>query len=452
VRRVVLAGIAVTALACRTVATPVPVVQPTLEPPPGAPSTGTVPRLAPTPPSAPVPRAPAGLAAAKDAGQSSIRVALALNGQRARMGSAQGWELLDGGGAHVLIRAPAGEQWNVERDGHMLRATRDDGLHTDWVAGPVLARVADTGLLVLNAKRYRGELEVRANDSGLVIVNRLVIDEYLRGVVPLEIGPRAPAESAAVQAQAVAARSYAFVHLASGGTVVYDVTATVLDQVYGGADAETPSASSAVESTRGLVLKYAGRVVNAPYHSSCGGMTAEPEDVWHSGSVPYLKRVSDQIPGSDRMYCDIAPGFRWTRTFSAADLNAAVARYLASYTSVPGGNPGQVRDVTIGSKTPSGRVGTLTVSTDRGNFVLSGNDIRYVLRSPAGEILNSTMFSVESSLAGDQHLATLTVHGMGNGHGVGMCQWGAIGRARAGQDFRTILATYYPGTTVGTIE
>lgn len=441
-------AVTLTAFACRTVPTPVPVIQPPLEPPPGAAPPVTV---RPTPPPSAAPKL-APLAATKDAGQAAIRVALNMKAQGTRIGSTQPWELYGPGGAGALVRAPAGEQWSIERDGRMLRAARADGLHTDWVAGPLVARIADTGLLVADGKRYRGELQVRASDSGLVIVNRLAIDDYLRGVVPLEIGPRALAESAAVQAQAVAARSYAFVHLGAGATVAYDVTSGVLDQVYGGVEAETPIASSAVESTRGLVLKYAGRVVNAPYHSSCGGMTAGPEEVWHSDSVPYLKPVSDRIPGTDRMYCDIAPSFHWTRTWSAADLNAAVARYLASYTSVPGGNAGMAREVTIGSRTASGRVGTLTLSTDRGNFVLRGNDIRFVLRSPDGTILNSTLFSVESSIGPDGHLAALTLHGMGNGHGVGMCQWGAIGRARAGQDFRTILATYYPGTTVGTIE
>ena len=84
--------------------------------------------------------------------------------------------------------------------------------------------------------------------------------------------------------------------------------------------------------------------------------------------------------------------------------------------------------------------------------MLRGNDIRYVLRAPGGEILNSTAFSVETAEARDGSIARLTLRGTGYGHGVGMCQWGAIGRARAGQDFLTILRTYYPGTTVAAIE
>jgi len=119
---------------------------------------------------------------------------------------------------------------------------------------------------------------------------------------------------------------------------------------------------------------------------------------------------------------------------------------------VPGRNPGVARDVTVGSRTPSGRIGTITITTDRGNFVVRGNDTRFVLRAPGGELLNSTYFSIETTPASNGTLARLTLHGMGYGHGVGMCQWGAIGRARAGQDYRMILRTYYPGTTVGPAE
>lgn len=84
--------------------------------------------------------------------------------------------------------------------------------------------------------------------------------------------------------------------------------------------------------------------------------------------------------------------------------------------------------------------------------MLRGNDIRFVLRPPGGEILNSTYFSVETTLGADGSVARLTLHGMGYGHGVGMCQWGAIGRARAGQDYQAILRAYYPGTTIGPVE
>jgi stage II sporulation protein D len=116
-----------------------------------------------------------------------------------------------------------------------------------------------------------------------------------------------------------------------------------------------------------------------------------------------------------------------------------------------GGSVGSIRAVRVADVTPAGRVATLEVETDRRTLALKGNDIRSALRLPGGEILYSTYFSVHA-VTGRDGVESLTLNGGGNGHGVGMCQAGAIGRARAGQDFRTILRTYYPGTTVGTIE
>lgn len=92
------------------------------------------------------------------------------------------------------------------------------------------------------------------------------------------------------------------------------------------------------------------------------------------------------------------------------------------------------------------------VETDRGSFALRGNDIRFVMRTAGGAILNSTYFSVAAKHADGGLAGGVVFRGRGYGHGIGMCQWGAIGRARAGQSFRTILATYYPGTSLGLLQ
>jgi stage II sporulation protein D len=387
-----------------------------------------------------------------------VRVALATAAQGAILSATGAFRLYDARNT-VLVRAGAGDPWSVERRGRQLRAVRQ-GTATSWSDGVLTLRTdREEQFGVFAGQRFRGALRIVASDTGIVVVNVLPLEWYLRGVVPLEIGTtRAASEQAAVEAQAIAARSYTVVRLASmdGGSArnaSYDVLSSVADQVYGGADAERPFSNLAVANTVGLVIKYNGRVVNAPYHSTCGGETATPDEVWRTGGEPYLQRVSDRIPGtSDRYYCDISPRFHWTRTFSSDGLDAAVRAYLASYSTVPAGGAGHVRNVTVESRTASGRVGRLIIAAERGNFALRGNDIRYVLRPPGGEILNSTYFSVQAEMHRDGGLARLVVTGNGYGHGIGMCQWGAIGRARAGQSARTILATYYPGTTVGLMK
>ncbi len=377
-----------------------------------------------------------------------IRVALPAAG--ARVSATGEFRWFDRDGASFITRGRKGESWYVEHDpaARRVRAVRPDGQATVWRQG-LVARAGDDAFLIFNGRRYRGELVFAAQDTGLVVVNRLGIEDYLRGVVPLEMGTRSRGDAAALQAQAVASRSYAYVRGADARGV-FDVHSSTLDQVYGGADVENDAADAAIDATRGLLLLYQGRVVDAPFHSTCGGSTAEPSEIWRgSGASPsYLRSVSDRVGSTDRYYCDIAPRFRWTRTLKVSQLDAALDRYLKTYAAVPGGGPGAARAIGVRSRTPAGRVAVLDVETDRGIFAVRGNDIRYVLRETGGEILPSTYFSVEPEYRKGA-LSRVTLRGRGYGHGVGMCQWGAIGRARAGQSFRMILGTYYPGTTVG---
>jgi stage II sporulation protein D len=365
-----------------------------------------------------------------------------------------------GAGACVSLVSPGPRSGSVPVVRGQYKNGRDQivriALATAAREGPALT--PDQGQLVVRpengfvqwgGKRYRGDLVITATDSGLLVVNRVPMDDYLRGVVPLEIGNRTSAEVAAVQAQAVAARTYAYKHL--NDTRPFDMYATVQDQVYGGVDAEKPLPDTAIATTRDVVVLYNGQPITTPYHSTCGGSTAGVSEVWYDQpDQPYLRPVSDKIPGSDNYYCDPSPRFSWTQSYDAAALRAVMEKYLASYTNAPKANLGRVTDVREQGRTASGRVAALTVQTESGSYTLRGNDIRFVLRDPKGTILNSTLFSLSAATNGGE-VSSLTLNGRGYGHGIGMCQWGAIGRARAGQNYRTILETYYPGTTIGRI-
>lgn len=379
-----------------------------------------------------------------------VRVALVSAGRMVGATTEFAWYQDDG--QTVVASGRRGDQWALHRQpaGDVVRAVRGDGTTTPW-SRQLIARVTGNGFVTVNGARYRGSLSIVPEGDSLVIVNRVPLEEYLRAVVAREMGNRPATDSAALQAQAVAARSYAVTRLGNRARP-FDVHSTVLDQVYGGVDAENERATAAVHATRGLVLRYEGRVVDAPYSSTCGGTTAEAPEVWRNRGAPYLRRVSDRIAGTERFYCDIAPRFRWTRTFDAAALDEALATYLARYAAVPRGGPGRTRRVEVLDRTSSGRVGALTLETERGRYTLRGNEIRFVLRRPGGEILNSTYFSVETEPGAGGFARQVTLRGQGYGHGIGMCQWGAIGRSRAGQSFRTILATYYPGTSIGPVQ
>jgi stage II sporulation protein D len=144
--------------------------------------------------------------------------------------------------------------------------------------------------LVLDGRTYHGTLSVRSNGRRLWIVNALPLDTYLRGVVPAEMPSRW--RLAALEAQAVAARSYAVSELRPDSW--YDLLSDTHDQVYGGVAAETPRSDQAVYATRGQVLTWDGQVARTYYSSSSGGRTEAVQDAWPgAAAVPYLRSVSD---------------------------------------------------------------------------------------------------------------------------------------------------------------
>lgn len=291
---------------------------------------------------------------------------------------------------------------------------------------------------------YRGRVELyRRPPHGMVVVNELELETYLLGVVPVEIGRREEDEHEAVKAQAVAARTYAVRNLGRRDSVGFDLFGTVEDQVYGGRDVERPDATRAVRSTEGRVLVYGGEPIRAYYHSTGGGWTARVSDVWNLPDAPYLRRVSDRRPeGGD--YCDASPRYRWEERWSPSELDASVHEGLIGYFALDeGASFGSVRSVEVLERGVKDRIQRLAVRTDRGRYVLTRNDIRFFLRTPDGRSLRSTRFEV---VDGPEDGGGLALRGRGFGHGIGMCQWGAIGRARAGQAHGEILAHYYPGT------
>lgn len=373
-----------------------------------------------------------------------VRVALAFARSEAALEASAPWELLDPA-RRVVARGRPGEPWRVERDGGRVRVVPPDGAPSPWHHAILTLQPQEpTAFVLWSGRSYRGTLQFVPAESTLVVVNRLDVEEYLRGVVPLEVGTSRAEDHAAVEAQAVAARSFTYSRMLSGGARDYDLTASDIDQVYGGVAVETFIGDLAVAATAGWVLAVAGRVVIAPYHAICGGHTAAPTDVWRTSDDGFLRSVSDGIPGSDRAYCEIAPRFAWERRFDARAVGAALARVSAGASNGSRAG-GAVRAVRPAGTTPSGRVRALTFATELGDVTVRGNEIRSALRGVGGDILPSTYFSLEPETDRAGRLVSLVLRGRGNGHGVGMCQWGAIGRARAGHDFRAILRAYYPG-------
>lgn len=372
---------------------------------------------------------------------SSIRVGLSVDAARVEVGSSQGLVVASADGREVGSGASA--TFEASRGGDLVVRVAGQGL--DELPAPLVVRPERGGVLRVGEREYRGEMLVQeGTGGGVTLVNRLDVESYLLGVVPREIGGAGARLPEAAKAQAVAARTFAVKHRGRRDALGFDVFATTADQVYGGASAEDEAVTDAVLATEGEILTYGGRPIDAFYHSTCGGRTAAIEEVWPARPVPYLVSVED-VDGSGQAWDRASPRFRWTERWTGAELVSVLNRTVADSLR---GRATVVRDVRIAERTPSGRVRRMDVETDAGTASLGRDRIRWLLTAPDGSALNSAMFDVTVTRDRAGNVAALVAEGQGWGHGIGMCQTGAIGRARAGQDYRTILRTYYPGTQI----
>jgi stage II sporulation protein D len=298
---------------------------------------------------------------------------------------------------------------------------------------------------VVGGKRYRGTLDALPEGSGVTLVNALALEAYLPSVVTAELGRRTGGEREAVLAQAIIARTYALRNLGRGRAAGYDLESGVGDQVYGGADAEDPLAAEAVRATAGLIVAWEGQPIDAFFHSTCGGRTERGVDVFRGADRPYLRSLAD-VDREGLAWCRISPRFRWREEWTGRELERTLRETLpAAGVRLPA-DPGRVTAVTVTARSGSGRGTALAIRWEHADVSVSGQDVRRVLRPLAGGWLRSAQVELRAQ-RGD-HLERLVAEGAGAGHGVGLCQWGAIGRARAGQRHDEILSAYYPGTTL----
>jgi stage II sporulation protein D len=374
-----------------------------------------------------------------------IRIGLAVGATSVSVGGADVVVVNQPDGSRVTT-IPPGEVWRVSPVGQRLALVSPRG----WVS-PSLDRAtlaaAEPGVsLRINGRSYRGMIELFPDGTGITVVNRLGMEGYLLGVVSAEMGRRNPNEQAALEAQAVVSRTFAVRNLGRRRTQGFDLSAGVADQVYSGIVGETPEGRAAVLDTRGQILTYNGAPAEAFFYSTCGGRTANGVEVFRGAAQPYLRSVADQDPNGS-VYCSISPRFRWHEEWTGDALRATLERNLPAVSGLRAEDIRQVRDIRVDRRTGSGRVDQLTIALAGPEVKVGGSSIRQVLRSASGELLRSNAFSVAVT-GGGSRITHLAVDGMGAGHGVGFCQWGAVGRARTGQGYQQILAAYFPGTRV----
>lgn len=391
------------------------------------------------------------------------------------------FRLVDSAGGRTLARGGAGEPWQVRLkrfkrkrfivvlDGSGKEACR---VRTPLVIEPSSPETSaitledvplpHSGGPVLSGKMLRGRLELAIFRSNLRLVNIVDLETYTHGVVAAEMPIRSPIE--ALKAQAILARSHALFikevsrrHRKEG----YDVCDGEHCQVYLGIRAESARSREVVEATRGQIVTYRGRVAHVIFSSNCGGHTQSGKDVgW--GDVPYWQGIRDSPAQDDaplspwrlrlrlkswpQAFCqpsnDVHPShYRWSRIVSLRELDERLARKYRL---------GRLKWVRALKRSASGNVDSVLLQGTRRSVRLTDEMKIRSLLAPGS--LRSTQFVIEPEYGANGRVAAFVFHGGGWGHGVGLCQSGAMGRADAGQTAEQIIKAYFQGVELGRLQ
>jgi stage II sporulation protein D len=354
----------------------------------------------------------------------TIRVRLGRSRPSARLRIAkQAWEIHAVAGRALSVRGST----DLSTD---LAAGRDGIVVRGRSTGATTLRVQPSSTFSLGERAYRGTLIVRLRDSKLEFINELDLETYVAGVIGNEVGPKA--ETATYRAQAVTARTYAYIRVraASADSRAFHVYDDSRSQVYTGM---TMPAAYGIDygemlrctrETRGVILTWQGRPFATYYSSTCGGHTTDAAtsalDPGHADEV---------LRGVPCQHCRTSKYFSWTKVVRDADLAAGLQRAKR-----PVGLP--IRSIEVTRRGRGDWVSELQLRGGPGGTV----------RTVPGTVFRTAAGLRSHNIRGIRRVGGgWSIEGRGWGHGVGMCQWGAIEMGRKGATETDILRYYYPG-------
>ena len=352
------------------------------------------------------------LAPARAQADETIRVAILQNAESATVVSSGGLivqapnDTVDATGQITVGAGPSG----LMVDGQFLRSDRLDVRGRD-------------GELTINGLTVGGRVIVKRQNGKLLAINALPLEDYVKGVVPSEMSAAWHPE--ALKVQAIATRTYALYKMRQNARKDFDVVASIKDQVYlyrGRAAAAGPAAL-AVDDTRDLVLAYRDEPILAVFSSTAAGQTEDAWNVW-AVDVPYLKGVECPFDLN-------SPWYQWRTNVGLPMLEQRLRD--------EGFPVGVIASLAPATYTKAGRVIQVRILHSGGELYVKGDDLRRVL---GYTVLPSTQFDF------DVDGLQVQFAGRGNGHGVGLCQWGAKELAERGYSAETILRYYYPGADI----
>ena len=324
------------------------------------------------------------------------------------------------------------------------------------INGEEVKVVARDNRLSIDNKLYRGNVIFKPYEDKITVINEVMADDYLRGVVSSEMPSSWPIE--ALKAQAVAARCFAFNNLGKHSAYGFDLCSTTNCQVYGGIEAEKESTNRAIEETAGIIAVADGKIIDALYSSSNGGYVEASENVW-GGKISYFKTFKDEYEETEEI-----SGAVWNVELSPEEIKAELLEN--------GVDIGDILSMEIVKKSESGRVlevkitgttGTKSYTKSYARTFLGLRSQLYTITSPDNTVINCITASGKETISGDYHVLTATgvekrstgsgngnyiINGRGFGHGVGMSQWGARYMSEQGLNYVDIITYYYKGVQI----
>jgi len=426
--------------------------------------------------------------------QPILRVGIFLNETEINIG---------GDGAFKIYNLKSNDLVSEEHNKIVKLLPHDKGieiLEKGVYSGPIkIIPAGNTKIVVVfngQKYRYRGNIEIDIDKENrkLNVINIISIEEYLYGVLKKEISPRWPKE--ALKAQAVAARTFAIFNMDKYIDKGYNICASTNSQAYGGVNHEDPLTNKAVDETRGVIITYKGKPINAVYHSDSGGYTEDSENVWGS-FLPYLRSVESKYEEKVS-----PPHHTWSYSINEKDLTEKLQKQGYEINSVVSIEPVK--------KSETGRTSEVVFITDNNKVInIKTNDFRSLI---GADLIRSTLFNIEAigkesnitedikdkkeiedkeeqkesikeileqkkdwtikellelmkknkeerekekeeevlkvEIVKSNIPLTFIFSGSGNGHGVGMSQWGAYSMALQGYRYQDILKYYYQGINI----
>ena len=333
----------------------------------------------------------------------------------------------------VRMVLPGGKTAPLEWKGELKLTPRVGGLSLSRLKLPTETRLVprDGAVIKVGADRHRGALILRLDPGQTVtIIEEVSLEDYLEGVLPHEMDPDWPLE--ALKAQAVVARSFAYVNMGKFKKDGFDLTADTRSQMYRGITAVNDNVRRAVRDTHGEVLGWNGQLLRVYYHACCGGRTENAAEAWGgdpSATPPPLRGVPDP-------WCSPSPHMRWTAYFAWQDVMTAIDERRRL--------PGPLKSLKIGRRDVAGYVRDFIARSGNAEATVKASDLRAALG--AGDLKSVRISRVILKKKG------LEFVGAGSGHGVGLCQWGARIQAEKGRSYEQILRFYFPGADLSEVD